>query len=135
MKRQLFNSNPICSSSGKRIEIIDEADFVDGMLYHRCSSPSLTQTELQPRKRTTVNSPIKFYLDGSLYELDNILDAIDMILEFVVDRIKEDEYSINRLASLSFVGTNMELSKKSNRELKKFKPLGIENSNFKTIIY
>jgi len=133
MKRQLFNSNPICSSSGKRIETIDEADLVDGMLYHRCSSPSLTQTELQPRKRTTVNSPIKFYLDGSLYELDNILDASDMILELVVDRIKEDEYSINRLASLSFVGTNMELSKKSNRELKKFKALGIENSNFKQL--
>jgi len=133
MKRQLFNSNPICSSSGKRIETIDEADFVDGMLYHRCSSPSLTQTELQPRKRTTVNSPIKFYLDGSLYEFDNILEAIYMILDFVVERIKEDEYSINRLASLSFVGTNMELSDKSDRELKKFKALGIENSNSKQL--
>ncbi len=133
MKRQLFNSNPICSSSGKRIETIDEADFVDGMLYHRCSSPSLTQTELQPRKRTTVNSPIKFYLDGSLYEFDNILEAIYMILEFVVEKIKDDEYSINRLASLSFVGTNRELSDKSNRELKKFKSLGIENSNSKQL--
>lgn len=133
MKRQLFNSNPICSSSGKRIETIDEADFVDGMLYHRCSSPSITQTELQPRKRTTVNSPIKFYLDGSLYEFDNILEAIYMILEFVVEKIKDDEYSINRLASLSFVGTNRELSDKSNRELKKFKSLGIENSNSKQL--
>jgi hypothetical protein len=133
MKRQLLNSNPICSSSGKRIETIDEADLVDGMLYHRCSSPSLTQTELQPRKRTTVNSPIKFYLDGSLYEFDNILEAIYMILDFVVERIKEDEYSINRLASLSFVGTDMELSDKSNRELKKFKALGIENSNSKKL--
>jgi uncharacterized protein with ParB-like and HNH nuclease domain len=133
MKRQVFNSNPICSSSGKRIETIDEADFVDGMLYHRCSSPSLTQTELQPRKRTTVTSPIKFYLNGSPHESDNILEAIYMILEFVVERIKEDEYSINRLASLSFVGTYMELSDKSNRELKKFKALGIENSNFKQL--
>jgi hypothetical protein len=133
MKRQLFNSNPICSSSGKRIETIDEADLVNERLYHRCFSPSLTQKEVQPRKRTTVNSPIKFYLDGSLYEFDNILDAIDMILEFVVERIKEDEYSINRLASLSFVGTNRELSDKSNRELKKFKPVGIENSNSKKL--
>jgi hypothetical protein len=133
LKRQLFNSNPICSSSGKRIEIIDEADFVDGMLYHRCFSPSLTQKEIQPRKRTTVNSPTKFNLNGSLYEFDNILEAIYMILEFVVDRIKEYEYSINRLASLSFVGTYMELSDKSNRELKKFKALGIENSNFKQL--
>ena len=131
MKRQLFNSNSICSSSGKRIETIDEADFVDGMLYHRCSSPSLTQKEIQPRKRTTVNSPTKFYLNGSLYESDNILEAIEIIIDFILDRIKEDEYSINRLASLSFVGTNMELSDKSNRELKKFKPLGIENSNSK----
>lgn len=56
-----------------------------------------------------------------------------MILDFVVERIKEDEYSINRLASLSFVGTNMELSDKSKRELKKFKALGIENSNSKQL--
>ena len=133
MKRQLFNSNSICSSSGKRIETIDEADFVDGMLYHRCSSPSLTQKEIQPRKRTTVNSPTKFYLNGSLYESDNILEAIEIIIDFILDRIKEDEYSISRLASLSFVGTHMELSDKSNRELKKFKPLGIENSNSKKL--
>jgi hypothetical protein len=133
MKRQLFNSNSICSSSGKRIETIDEADFVDGMLYHRCSSPSLTQKEIQPRKRTTVNSPTKFYLNGSLYESDNILEAIEIIIDFILDRIKEDEYSISRLASLSFVGTHMELSDKSNRELKKFKPLGIENSHSKKL--
>lgn len=133
MKQQHFNSNPICSSSGERIETIDEADFVNGMLYHRCFSPSLTQTELQPRKRTTMNSPTKIYLNDSFYELDNILDAIDIVLEFVVDRIKEDEYSINRLASLNFIGTNMELSDKSNKELKKFKSLGIENSNSKKL--
>ena len=111
---------------------IDEADFVNGMLYHRCFSPSLTQTELQPRKRTTVNSPTKFYLNG-LCEADNISEAIDIIIEFIVDRIKEDEYSISRLASLSFVGTHMELSDKSNRDIKKFKPLGIENSNSKKL--
>jgi hypothetical protein len=134
LKRKHFNSNPICSSSGCRMETIDEADFVDGTLYHRCSSPSaIAQTDLQSRKRATVNSLVKFHLNSSTFEAENLSEAIDMILEFLVDKIKDDDYSIGRLTSLDFIGTQLELSAKSNKELKKFKSIGVENKNSKKL--
>jgi hypothetical protein len=116
------------------METIDEADFVDGTLYHRCSSPSaIAQTDLQSRKRATVNSLVKFHLNSSTFEAENLSEAIDMILEFLVDKIKDDDYSIGRLTSLDFIGTQLELSAKSNKELKKFKSIGVENKNSKKL--
>lgn len=122
-KQQHFNSNPLCSSSRKTIETIDEADFVDCKLYHRFYSPSseMISTKSSP------NTDVKFILDGSEYDLGNVNDAIEFVIQFLTKRIKDDDFAINRLAELKFIGTVDQLSSRVDKSSKKFRPLHLRN--------
>lgn len=120
-KIQRFNSNPICENSRRRIETLEEAYFENGHLYHRAFRP-LPQTT---RKRSTA---IRFHLDGTDYEMDDSSDAWDFLIEYLRNNMPTDDaYTIRRLTSLPFVGTQKELSNRSQSESKKFKSLRVDN--------
>ncbi|MEH1869754.1 MAG: DUF262 domain-containing protein [Nostoc sp.] len=130
-KQQHFNSNPLCSSSGKIIETIDEADFVDSQLYHRFYSPSsemISSTSIIST-RSSPNTDVKFILNGSEYDLGNVNDAIEFIIKFLTKTIKDDDYEISRLAELKFIGTVDQLSSRVNKSPKKFRPLHLSNKD------
>ena len=116
-----FNSKPICHNSGHRIETIDESFYEDGHLYHRAFRP-ITQT------LRTRSSSIRFRLEGQNYESDSSSDAWDIVIACMKNIIPSDDaYTIRRLTSLSFIGTQRELSGRNQKETKRFKSLGIDN--------
>ncbi len=121
-KIKLFNSNPICEISRRRIETIEEAYYENGHLYHRAFRPL-------PQTTRTRSSAIRFHVDGTDYEMDNVSDTWDFLTEYLRNNMPTDDpYTIRRLTSLSFVGTQKELSSRSQSETKKFKSLRVTNS-------
>ncbi|MEH2411240.1 DUF262 domain-containing protein [Nostoc sp.] len=123
-KQQHFNSDPSCSSSGQTIETIDEADFVDGKLYHRANTPS---KQISPK--ISPNTGVKFFVDGQEHDIGNVNDTMKYVIDaYLINRIKDDNDAITRLADLEFIGTSAQMSSKVKR-IKTFRSLHLENSN------
>jgi hypothetical protein len=121
-KVKLFNTNPICEGSRRRIETLEEAYFENAHLYHRAFRPL-------PQTTRTRSSAIRFHLDGTDYEMDNSSDVWDFLIEYLRNNMPTDDpYTIRRLTSIPFVGTQKELSSRSQSETKKFKSLRVQNS-------
>ena len=120
-KVQLFKNNPICEISRRRIETIEEAYFENGHLYHRAFRPI-------PQTSRTRSTAIRFHLDSIDYEMDDSSDSWDFLIEFLRNNMTTDDaYTIRRLGSLPFVGTQRELSNRSQKDAKKYKSLRIDN--------
>lgn len=125
-KQKLFRENPTCSASGRTINSLDETDLFEDKIYHRCHSPRLIRSERKPPN--TKNSPIVIDLFESISEFETPKDAIMFIIDIIVDKISDDEYEIERLCSLEFIGTPSELSaKRQDKKMKVFKPININN--------
>ncbi|MEH2372797.1 DUF262 domain-containing protein [Nostoc sp.] len=136
-KQQHFHSDPSCSSSGQTIETIEEADFVDGKLYHRFYTPS---KPISPK--ISPNTGVKFFVAGEEHDIGNVNDTIKYVIDaYFTTRIKDDNDAITRLADLEFIGTpgqlrsrgsigtSEQLSSKVNKKTKTFRSLHLENSD------
>ncbi|WP_009632505.1 DUF262 domain-containing protein [Synechocystis sp. PCC 7509] len=103
MKKRLFDQNPTCTRSGQQIDNMDEADVFDGELYHRYFFPKaeIASNEIRSEK----HKPVNYYLDGESWKVDNTSEFCDEIISFLVPKIKDSEYDIERLMTLDFIGT------------------------------
>jgi Protein of unknown function DUF262 len=125
-KQKLFRENPTCLASGRTINSLDETDLFEEKIYHRCHSPRLIPTDR--KSPNTKNTPVVIDLLGSISEFENPKDAIMFMLDIISDKIRDDEYEIERLSSLEFIGTPSELSaKRQDKKMKVFKPININN--------
>lgn len=127
LKKRLFHSNPTCQGTGSIIESLDQADVLDGKLYHRCS---LSENDViksdKIKSRATTKTSVRFYLEGSDYEAKDVTTVVDEILDIVRDRVADSDFDIERLSSLVFIDTHQELSKKCIKKIKIFKSTKLE---------
>ncbi len=128
LKKRLFQSNPTCQATGSIIESLDQADVLDGKLYYRCSlqENDVIKSDKIIGSRATKKTPVRFYLDGSVYEAKDVPTVVDEILDIVRDRITGSDFDIQRLSSLEFIDTHQELSKKCTKPNKTFKSTKLE---------
>lgn len=137
LKLKLFRENPYCTQSDKRIELLEQADVLNGKLYHRCSLSENDIIKFEATKtKVTKNDSVEFVLNQTDYEVDNLSEAIDQILEIIRSHIHESEFDIDRLSSLSFVGTHNRLNQQNSQRKKKiYKSLKLENQNRETLYF
>ena len=126
-KKDAFVNNPICSATGVQLSSFEDADYYMGKLYHKCNSPRSESSQTTTRK--TPKTPITARLDGSEYIFDDVYDLVDFLMEFISDRIQDNEFEVQRLTSLEFVGTLANLSAKSKRPQKRFKKVDLILNN------
>ena len=131
LKKRLFQSNPTCQGTGSIIESLEQADVLDGKLYHRCSlsENDVIKSDKKIGSRVTIKTRTRFYLDGSAYEANDVYEVVDQVLDIVRERIEGSSFDIERLSSLVFIDTHQELSKKCTKPektLKRFKPIKLE---------
>jgi len=129
-KKDLFKSNPICHASRQEIKILEEADYFEGKIYHKCYSPKRNRRDI---RRETVNTSVNLYLSEEKLDFDNINDLIIFLIAYVADRISEDIHDINRLQSLQFIGeSDLLLSQMTG--IRRIKPFGnLKDSNGKSL--
>jgi hypothetical protein len=110
-KKQLFEIEPLCKISGEEILTFEECDYYDGNIYHKCNSPKL---EKRPTTRMSVNTNVCVEFRGEVLEYENVRDALNFLIDYVSEKILEadDPHDIERLQSLSFIGTQDELLSK-----------------------
>ncbi len=130
LKKKRFSFNLKCYYCNQTIDEIDEADFKDNQLYHRICHLENTKRRKKPM---TIDIPIEFGVNGSTYDCEDIVEALQLFMVIVVEGIMDDEYGIERLASLNFIGTVTELSERSTERNKRFKPLDITNAQSKRL--
>jgi hypothetical protein len=126
-KKDAFINNPICSATGVQLSSFEDADYYVGKLYHKCHSPRSESSQTTTRK--TPKTPIAARLDGSEYIFDDVYDLVDFLMESISDRIQDNEFEVQRLTSLEFVGTLTNLSAKSKRPQKRFKKIDLILNN------
>lgn len=126
-KKKRFSSNPKCYYCNQTIDTIDEADFQDDELYHRICHLENIKRRKTP---TTIGTPGTFSVMGSTYEFNDVVEALRLFMAIVKKGIEGDEYGIERLTSLNFIGNVAELSAKSTKNNKRFIPLNITNAQF-----
>lgn len=120
-KKQLFDENPICNSSGCRIEKWEEIDFYDGKIYHKAFSPKLEMLITENGKGRKINTSVQILLEDEELEFDDIIDALDFVVEHIAEKIIDD-FDISRLIELDYVGDRDDLlsSIKGKKHIKKF---------------
>jgi len=136
LKKELFNSSPLCTETGERIDSFDQADVMDGKLYHRnnLSENDIIKSD-KKKTRSSKKTSVSFRLNGSNYQADDLNDAIQQILDIVQENIQSSNFDIDRLHTLNFIGTNEELSKKSTKATKIFKPIKIDKPGCGTLYF
>ena len=118
------------------MELLEQADVLNGKLYHRCSLWGNDIIKFEATKtKVTKNDSVEFMLNQTDYEADNLSEAVDLILEIIRQQIHESEFDINRLSSLSFVGTPNQLSQQNAQKKKIYEPLKLENQNRETLYF
>jgi len=135
-KRELFNVSPFCTETGERIDSLDQADVMEGKLYHR---NNLSENDIiksgKKKTRSSKKTPVSFRLNGSNYQADDLNDAIQQILDIVQENIQNSNFDIDRLHTLNFIGTHEELRKKSTKRDKNFKSTKIDKPGCGTLLY
>jgi len=132
-KRELFDAGQKCYYCNQPIDEIDEADYGEGQFYHRICHLETTRARKMP---TTINAPFMFNVNDVPYDCDNIEEAFKLLMELVSEEIIDDDYNIERLTTLDFIGTLKELSSKAqvnHKRRKKFKELDIRNQENKKL--
>jgi hypothetical protein len=109
-KKQLFESNPICYSSGKQIQKWEEVDFYDGKIYHKACSPKLEMAiDTEKRPRASINTSVQIFLKGKEIEFDDVKDALYFVVDDIAKNINDDSHDISRLTELDYVGSQDQL--------------------------
>ena len=103
MKEKLFNQNPTCTGSGQKIDNIDESDVFEGELYHRYFYPKNEPASNEIRQEK--DKSVSYYLDETNWKANSISEFFAEIISFLVPKIKANEYDIERLTTLDFIGT------------------------------
>ena len=136
LKKRLFNSHPHCQETGQVIESLEQADVLEGKLYHRCniSENDVIKSD-KGRSRSTKRTSVVFNFDGSRYEANDVSEAVEQILDIVRGRIEGSEFDIERLSSLDFIGSHLELSKKCTKPNKIFKSTRLEKRGSGTLYF
>lgn len=139
-KKRVFNETQSlnCSLSGLPIKTWEELDVFEDSVFHRAFSPRLNASPRETRTRETKSTPVRFMLSGHEYEYDNVKDTVSFILAFLKESIDiENEYDLNRLSSLTCVGTIHELSQRpqSTKKSNTFVSLNIDNEKGKSLYF
>ncbi len=130
-KKQLFDENPICNSSGCRIEKWEEIDFYDGKIYHKAFSPKLEMLITgEGKARKSINTSVQILLEDGEIEFDDIIGALDFVVGYIANKITDD-YDISRLSELDYIGDQNYLlsSIKGKKHIKEFGKLKNEKGN------
>ena len=136
LKKKLFSSDPSCQETRQRIESLEQADVLEGKLYHRCVLYENDVIKSDIRKsRSTKKTSVVFTYNKSDYEATNINEAVEQILEVVKGHIESSEFDIQRLSSLDFIDSYLELSKKCKKNKKIFKSTGLQKQCSETLYF
>jgi hypothetical protein len=108
-KKRLFESYPVCTLSGEKIENIEESDYFEGKLYHKCNSPKLTIGKNIKSPRASKNMGVEILLSEDIVEFDNLKELIEFLVERIVTEISDDQHDIERLQSCDFIGDQDQL--------------------------
>ncbi|QUS60605.1 DUF262 domain-containing protein [Synechocystis sp. PCC 7339] len=108
-KKEAFNSTPICKVSGEEILSFEECDYCDGKIYHKSNSPKLELRRSSTRNSMKTDAIVSF--GQKELEYSTLEEAIQFLIDHISEKIlsSDDPHHIERLKSLSFIGTSDEL--------------------------
>lgn len=125
LKRKLFDSYPQCICCKRMINSIEESEIDKNQLCHRiCYIENRNVSGVS----VILNVPVKFKVQGILYESLNVQEALLLFIEILDDLTKRYKENIERICSLNFIGTITALSSQTMVAKKSLKSLGIRNA-------